>query len=280
MIYLDQFMLGRGRGGSVSADGKDDQVAGANGRSATREVPQRIADELRALIVSGELSDGESLGREPDLVERFGVSRPSLREALRILEAEGLITVERGVRGGVVAHEPDQRMTARTAAMLLRARNVSLADVFEARAMLEPAAARKIASMPARARRAIVAELALLIDAEEEAIGHPEAFAVANIRFHERLVADAGNQTLGIVIEMLNEIVTRAVTAVSKAGDVSGSLSTRQRGIRSQRRLLILLEEGVAAAAEEHWRAHMAIVAKVMLGQEASTVIDLLHHYG
>jgi GntR family transcriptional repressor for pyruvate dehydrogenase complex len=103
---------------------------------------------------------------------------------------------------------------------------------------------------------------------------------VANIRFHERLVAEAGNQTLGIVIEMLNEIVTRAVTAVSKAGDVSGSLSTRQRGIRSQRRLLILLEEGVAAAAEEHWRAHMAIVAKVMLGQEASTVIDLLHHYG
>jgi len=90
-------------------------VAGANGRGAAREVPQRIADELRALIVSGELSDGESLGREPDLVERFGVSRPSLREALRILEAEGLITVERGVRGGVVAHEPDQRMTARTA---------------------------------------------------------------------------------------------------------------------------------------------------------------------
>jgi GntR family transcriptional repressor for pyruvate dehydrogenase complex len=255
-------------------------MAGANGRSTVREVPQRIADELRALIVSGELSDGESLGREPDLVERFGVSRPSLREALRILEAEGLITVERGVRGGVVAHEPDQRMTARTAAMVLRARNVSLADVFEARSLLEPAAARKIASMQSRARRAITAELGRLIDAEDEAIKDPEAFAVANIRFHERLVAEAGNQTLGIVIEMLNEIVTRAVTAVSKAGDVTGSLSTRQRGIRSQRRLLILLDEGLAAAAEDHWRAHMAVVAKVMLGQEASTVIDLLHHYG
>ena len=92
-----------------------------------------------------------------DLVERFGVSRPSLREALRILEAEGLITVERGVRGGVVAHEPDQRMTARTAAMVLRSRNVPLADVFEARVMLEPAAARKIAALPARQRRAAVA---------------------------------------------------------------------------------------------------------------------------
>jgi GntR family transcriptional regulator, transcriptional repressor for pyruvate dehydrogenase complex len=82
-----------------------------------------------------------------------------------------------------------------------------------------------------------------------------------------------------ILVEMLNEIVTRAVTAVSQADEVMGTLATRQRGIRSQQRLVRLLEEGVPAAAEEHWRAHMAVVAKVMLGQEASTVIDLLHHY-
>jgi len=75
-----------------------------------REKPQQIADEVRAAIVSGELAEGDSLGREPDLVERFGVSRPSLREALRILEAEGLITVVRGARGGVVVHAPDKRI--------------------------------------------------------------------------------------------------------------------------------------------------------------------------
>ena len=251
----------------------------ANGKPVVREVPQRIADELRGLIVSGELSEGESLGREPDLVERFGVSRPSLREALRILEAEGLVTVERGVRGGVVAHAPDQRMTARTAALVLRARNVALADVFEARALLEPVAARKVAGMPARARRAAVTALGGLVDAEERAIRDPEAFAEANTRFHERLVAEAGNQTLSIVIEMLNEVVTRTVTAVSQAGDVTGSLSVRQRGIKSQRRLLVLIEEGVAEAAEEHWRTHMAVVAKVMLGQDTSAAIDLVHHY-
>ena len=243
-------------------------------------MPQRVADELRSLIVSGELAEGESLGREPDLVERFGVSRPSLREALRILEAEGLITVERGVRGGVVAHEPDKRMTARTAAVLLQSRSVSLADVFEARSLLEPVAARKIAGMPSRGRKAITADLSALIDAEEEVIADPEAFARSNTEFHERLVALGGNQTLSILVEMLNEIVTRAVAAASRADGVTGSVAARQRSVRSQRRLVRLIEEGVPVAAEEHWRAHMAVVSKVVLGQEASAVVDLMHHYG
>ena len=242
-----------------------------------REKPQLIADELRALIVSGELSEGEWLGKEPELVKRFAVSRPSLREALRILETEGLITVVRGLRGGVVVHQPDERMTARTAALVLRARNVSLADVFQARALLEPVAAREIAAK--RSRKAIVAELGALIDEQEEAIEDPEAFGVANAKFHERLVSLAGNQTFSIMAEMLNEIVARAVTAVSSADDVAGSLTTRKRGIRSQRRLLELLETGDAAAAETHWREHMAVVGRIMLGQEASTVVDLLDQY-
>src|SRR5437879_10200954 len=203
--------------------------------TAIREKPLQIAGELRSLIVRGQLSEGESLGREPDLVERFGVSRPSLREALRILETEGLITVVRGVRGGVIVHEPDQRLTARTAAMVLQARNVPLADVFEARALLEPVAARAIASL--RARRTIVKELRSLVAAEEDVIDDPDAFGVANAAFHERLVSLAGNQTMAIVAEMLNEIVAVAVTAVSKTDDSVGSIAVRRRGIRSQEHL-------------------------------------------
>jgi len=253
-------------------------VPAAKGNTTRRrEKPQQIADELRALIVSGELSEGDSLGHEPDLVDRFGVSRPSLREALRILEAEGLVTVVRGVHGGVVVHEPDERMTARTAALVLQARNVPLADVFEARSLLEPLAARAIATM--RGRRAAINELRRLVRQEEAVIGDPERFGTANAAFHQRLVSLAGNQTLSIVAEMLNEIVARAVTAVSQADDAVGSLSTRRRGIRSQERLLELLDAGDGVAAEEHWRSHMQVVGRVMLGQRASTVVDLLHHH-
>jgi GntR family transcriptional regulator, transcriptional repressor for pyruvate dehydrogenase complex len=252
-------------------------ASGEDERKPPREKPQLIADELRRLIVSGELSDGDSLGHEPDLVERFGVSRPSLREALRILEAEGLISVVRGVRGGVVVHEPNERMTARTASLVLQARNVSLADVYEARSLLEPLAVRVLAS--SRSHRSAARQLAQLVEAQAAAIDDPEGFSAANARFHEQLVELAGNQTLTIIAEMLNEILARAVAAVSRTGAPSDSVATRRRGIRSLERLVALIDEGDAAAAEEHWAAHLAVVGRVILGQRATMVVDLVDHY-
>ena len=248
----------------------------ASEKKAAREKPQQIADELRGRIVAGELADGEWLGREPELVERFGVSLPSLREALRILEAEGLISVVRGVLGGVVVHAPDSRMTARTAALLLQARNVPLADVHEARSLLEPAAARVVAA--SRSRRAAAAELRKSIAEQERVILDPAAFGPANARFHERLVALAGNRTLSIVAEMLNEIVGRAVTAVAEAASADTSVATRRRGIRSQERLIELIEAGKAEEAEAHWRTHMAVVGRI-LGPRGASVVDLMDHH-
>jgi DNA-binding FadR family transcriptional regulator len=227
--------------------------------------------------VSGELSEGDSLGHESDLVERFGVSRPSLREALRILEAEGLITVVRGVLGGVIVHEPDERMTARTAAVVLQSRNVSLADVYDARSLLELTAVRVVAA--ARSHRGLASQLRQSIRDQEVAIEDPEAFAGANARFHEHLVELAGNQTLTVMAEMLNEIVAKAVAAISQKTPAPDSVRTRRRGIRSQDRLVDLVEAGDVAAAEEHWRKHMAVVGRVLLGPRASTAVDLTNHY-
>jgi GntR family transcriptional regulator, transcriptional repressor for pyruvate dehydrogenase complex len=250
---------------------------GAREPSRSREKPERIADELRAMIVTGEVRDGDSLGRESDLVDRFGVSRPSLREALRILEAEGLVAVVRGVRGGVVVRQPDERITARNAALVLQFRNTTLADVHEARSVVEPAAARMVAL--ARDRRTAAEELRRLIDAQQDVIDDPAAFGKANAAFHKRLVALAGNQTLEIVAEMLNEIVERAVTAVSQTAPANNSLAVRQRGIRSQERLVELIAIGAGQETEAHWRTHMEAVGKIILGQRAKRVVDLFDHY-
>jgi GntR family transcriptional regulator, transcriptional repressor for pyruvate dehydrogenase complex len=246
-------------------------------RDRPREKPQRIADEIRRLIVSGKFAEGDLLGREPELVERFGVSRPSLREALRILEAEGLISVMRGMHGGVVVHEPDERMTARTAALVLQARNVSLADVYEARTLLEPTAVRIVAS--SRARRGAAEELRQLIK-EQLRVIRDDAFGRTNARFHDRLVALAGNQTLTIIAEMLNEVVARAVMAINKTGVSASTATGRRQAIRTQERLVSLIDAGKAAQAEELWRAHMTVVARILMGRRAArTVIDLMNHH-
>ncbi|QFG26217.1 FadR/GntR family transcriptional regulator [Actinomadura sp. WMMB 499] len=242
-----------------------------------REKPHRIADELRVLIASGELGEGDALGREAELVERFGVSRPSLREALRILEAEGLVTVVRGVRGGVVVHEPHERMAARTAAHVLQADGVPLADVFEARAQLEPLAARVVAASPGHASAA--AELRPLVARQRACLDDPERFHLASAVFHERLVALAGNRTLSIVAEMITELLFRTVTAVGDGGRAVGSPSARRRGLRAQERLIALLEEGDADGAERHWRAYMQGVKRLILGHTGTTVVEVEHHY-
>jgi DNA-binding FadR family transcriptional regulator len=88
----------------------------------------------------------------------------------------------------------------------------------------------------------------------------------------------AGNQTLTIVAEMLNEVVARAVTVVSQSSN-GDSTATRRRGVRSQQRLVSLIEAGEVDEAEEHWRTHMMVVGRVMLGQQAKTVIDLLDQF-
>jgi hypothetical protein len=73
--------------------------------------------------------------------------------------------------------------------------------------------------------------------------------------------------------------VARAVTEVSQAEPGQESIATRRRGIRSQRRLVELIEAGEPGPAEEHWSKHMTVVGRVLLGQRATTVIDLMNHY-
>ena len=84
----------------------------ARRRLSARRTAEIVADELRRQIIDGELSDGDLLPRQEILVEQFNVSLVSLREALRILETEGLLSVRRGNRGGAVVHAPAKASAA------------------------------------------------------------------------------------------------------------------------------------------------------------------------
>src|ERR1700682_2895103 len=99
----------------------------ARRRRAARRPAEIVADELRRQIIDGELSDGDLLPRQELLVEQFNVSLVSLREALRILETEGLVSVQRGNRGGAAVHAPAKASAAYMIGLLLQSDTVPLA---------------------------------------------------------------------------------------------------------------------------------------------------------
>jgi GntR family transcriptional repressor for pyruvate dehydrogenase complex len=243
--------------------------------NTTSGKPKQIADQLRGLIITSALDEGDLLGTEADLLERFDVSRPSLREALRILEADGLISIARGALGGVIVHRPDQRMTARAAALVMQSRSVSLADVFDASAVIEPAAARIVAT--SRGHQRAANELREIIVEQKRSVNDPLAGTNAMIRFHSEIVHLAGNQTLILVCEMLNEVIARAIADVlTRAREEP--VSARRRTIRAHELLVELIMSGDGDAAQAHWNTHMARLRRSLLGEHAATVVDLNRH--
>src|SRR5438105_3959489 len=149
-----------------------------------------MARDLRSKIVRGELKDGDTLPAEGELVERYSVSRPTLREALRILESEGLLTVTRGSRGGPRIHPPDPRLAARHFGLVLQNCGTTLADIFGARLLIEPSCVHLVAST---ARKPAVAMLNKHIEQEREAIAAKDdvQIARASARFHRLAPARA-----------------------------------------------------------------------------------------
>jgi GntR family transcriptional regulator, transcriptional repressor for pyruvate dehydrogenase complex len=250
------------------------QAAATTG--SQREKPKQVADALRNEIIEGQLNEGDSLGTEASLLDRFGVSRPTLREALRIVEAEGLISIARGALGGVTVHRPDERVTARAVALVLQSRSVDLADVFDASAIIEPAAARSAAL--SRGRVAAARRLREIITEQKRAIDDVGDFTSSQIRFHSEIVTLASNRTLIIVMEMLNEVIARAIETVitqQRRDDRAG----RRAVIRAHEMLADLIETGEGDVAQSHWNTHMARLRRSLLGERGSTVVDLTHHF-
>lgn len=212
-----------------------------------------LADQIRRQIVRGELAQGEALPPEAELIARWQVGRPALREALRILESESLIRVRRGNVGGAVVQVPSVAAAARSAAVILQVENTPLRDVYEARLALESGAAERAARV---ADEATVAMLQELLDAEEACVQDAGAWASAAVRFHEGVVHAAQVRTLTLFSDMIGELIDehQHTVAAAPATDVS---SERRRASRSHAKLLRLIAAGDAERARKHWHIHL-----------------------
>ena len=216
-----------------------------------------VANSIRRRIIQGELSEGDTLPPEAQLMEQFGISRPSLREAFRILEAERLISVKRGSRTGALVNMPKVESVSRYASYYLQASGVTVRDIYEARLGLEPYIVRKLAAQPD------ADAVARLRGAAQELAGHFEAererdYMIASARFHSVLMEVGGNATLHFLTRMLEDVIAQYQKRyVTSSYEDAERRRGREKGVKSITKLIDLIAAGDPDAAETHWRLHL-----------------------
>ncbi|WP_067663261.1 FadR/GntR family transcriptional regulator [Nocardia miyunensis] len=231
-----------------------------------------VAAELRKQIIRGELPEGEALSSETELMNRFGVSRPTLREAYRVLESERLIVIRRGANGGARVQPPRREVAARYAGFILEYQGASVRDVYEARAALEVPSVGRLARGRSEADLILLTEALDRYDSEYD----PQGSIRLHGEFHQLVVRLAGNETLTLLSEMVHHIIETANVTLRPNVGPSAERARRSTS-RTHRKLVELLRDRDAGAAEELWHRHLGEAEGYVLGDDAAaSVLDLL----
>lgn len=155
---------------------------------------QRIVEQVESAILSGEVSVGEQLASERELMVQFGVSRPTVREALRVLQSMGLIEPKPGTRGGPVVLAPSPETLGRSFRTMLGTASLGLAELVEYRIMLDGSACELAA---VRHTDAQLERMRVAVERMREAAEGDDAdFADADLAFHQTVWEASGNQIL------------------------------------------------------------------------------------
>ncbi|MCG7582687.1 FadR/GntR family transcriptional regulator [Mycolicibacterium sp. OfavD-34-C] len=244
-------------------------------RTAVRspKTAELVAGTLRRMVVEGQLKDGDFLPNEAELMAHFGVSRPTLREAVRVLESERLVEVRRGSRTGARVRVPGPEVVARPAGLLLELSGATIADLLTAKSAIEPMAARLLAET---GTTEAFDELEQMLERLATVDHQSDRLAESTGAFHLRVVQLSGNATLGIVAGMLHEITVRHTAFVfNERRPVSRD--DYEKLMRSYRKLLQFLRAGDADRAEAHWRKHLDTSRELLLaGLESVPVRDVM----
>ncbi len=224
----------------------------------------RVADELRRQIYKGQLRTGDKLLSEKDLLTHFSVSRPTLREALRLLESEDLITIMRGGGGARVRPAGSAALTRQVGGYLQR-QGASLEDIYAARLQIEPLAAGLLATNATR--EAIVALEANIADGYA-AIGDIPRFDPLIVAF-SRLVTDhCGNKTLALFGGVIQQIIQSQIVFMDTTliYDAAKTLREKEhRNLDGRQRLVAAVKERDSDLATGIWRQQLTNTGEDLL---------------
>lgn len=207
-----------------------------------------VASDLTAMILARGLKPGVRLPSEKDMMAQLRVGRPALREALRLLEARGIVRMQTGRNGGPVVMEPDTRAVSESLSLLLVFRGATVADVLSAREVIEPAVAAEAARNRTEEN---VAELersaqAVLLAPSDHAILTSEQST-----FHGKLSSMSGSLVLSIVLDAAKRVI-------STVDYESGYSTNRRKQIAAEHQeIAAAIRKHDPNAAEEAMRRHL-----------------------
>ena len=228
-----------------------DQVPAPVGRILVPKASDMLASRIREQILSGAFAEGQGLPTERDLVAETGLGRSTIREALRILENQGLVITRTGRNGGSVVRRPGRASVEGSIGTFIRGQQLRLAALLEAREAVEPAAARLAALHRTDADLAKLAELQATL-AKAVAGRDLPAYLQANIAWH-----------LGVVHASHNELLIAFMTAIGQAvheateNDKFNSDNVRTETMHVHGRILDAIAARDAGAAERRMRRHV-----------------------
>jgi DNA-binding FadR family transcriptional regulator len=208
-----------------------------------------VARGLRTAILAGRFDGG--FPPEPELARQLGISRHRMREAIRLLEAEGLLSVRSGRNGGISRTQPREEVLARSFVNLLAHRQTPVTDVYEARIQIESSCAALAAE---RATEADLAELDAVTASWEAADAAGRAETDWNSVFHLAVARAAHNETLLLIMNSLEHLISGMDRRVANA-DVFGPL--QDEGTRAHRAIIRAIKAGDGAQAREFMRRHL-----------------------
>ena len=210
-----------------------------------------LAESLREKILSGHFDDGDDLPPERELVEQVGLSRATVREALRILEGEGLIATRIGRNGGSAVSRPSTAAIERSVASFIRGQRMRFDAVLEARVAIEPSSARFAAQHRTEADLMQMEACHQSLTAASQT-GDLKGYMRANLDWHVAVVRASHNELLIAFISAVSE-------SVYKATDLDGinPLETRNAVIHAHRRVMDAIRAQDGLAAERRMTRHV-----------------------
>jgi DNA-binding FadR family transcriptional regulator len=257
-------------------------LAGPEATPSTRppKAPEIVAEHIRNLIIRGKLAEGDYVPPEAQLATHYATSRPTIREAMRILENERLVSIVSGSHAGAQVRRPTGENVARLAGFVLQANGTTLADLYEARLGIEPLAAGLAAE---RRTPAMVEQLRTQFRIVDE-LGNSENFTAYGLEvahFHQSIVDCSGNQTLQLISSLLQGVFERHQLLFRKGAPLNerllGSKLSYEEGMQSLEMIINLIEAQDRNGAETHWRRHLEHGNATWLsGYDGKAIVDVI----